>query len=274
MSTITAPLQELQRVIHSQAFASEMIDFEVLNFLGIFVLKKAFASNTINQYSQAYFEAIQSGDLKKTDFHLTEVKLDEQQSLRKIVQEPEFIKVASLFFNGRVGSDFIRIVKKDANHRQPVFTHQDTGYQIGGFERYSFFIALTDCDEANGGLAFYPGTHHFGYLGDVGEIKNILPPSYPKVTPQIQAGDILIMHSATWHQSPENTSGRDRVYLEVHIQDIDEPTTRLAICGERKSPWSLSLSEDDIFKNSRTQRLRGLYRDIESLKNQLASRPA
>ena len=266
-TAMSAPVSVIERFLQSESFLGNKIDFEVLDFLGAFVLKQAFMPATINKYTNAYFDLMKAGSIKKTAFHFTEVKLNEHSFLRDMVREPEFIQVAEKFFEGRVGSDFIRIVKKDANNSQPVFMHQDCGYQIGSLERYSFFIALTDCNPTNGGLSLYPGTHHFGYLGDVGEIKDVLPSGYPKMTPDLKAGDILIMHSAIWHQSFASISGEDRVYLEVHIQSIDEPTTNVEICGERRSPWRLHLKEDAIFIDSRTQRLRKLYKEIEHLKS-------
>lgn len=267
MTNISAPIEELKESVVAKAFEGTAIDMDALDFLGAFVLKRAIPPETIHTYAQAYLDGIADGALKKTDFHLTEVKLNEDQALRQILREPAFVDVASQFFGGQVGSDFVRIVKKDAQHTQAVFTHQDTGYQMGSFQRYSLFIALTDCNLGNGGLYVYPGTHHFGYLGDVGEIKNCLPSDYPKIQTTLNAGDILIMHSATWHGSPENTDKTNRVYLEVHIQAVDEPSTRTVICGERRSQWRLTLTEDDIFKNSRTQRLRGLYKQVEALQN-------
>jgi hypothetical protein len=73
------------------------------------------------------------------------------------------------------------------------------------------------------------------------------------------------MHSAAWHESPPNTDLTDRVYLEVHIQDANDPSTKNVICGERTSEWSNLLTVDAIFVNSRTQRLKNLYQQIDEL---------
>jgi Phytanoyl-CoA dioxygenase (PhyH) len=271
MQKVSAPVAELIQIVESRQFISPKIDHSLLKFFGVFILKNVFATSTIQKYATSYFEDLREAKLKRTNFHLTEIKLSDEHFLRQIIKESEFVKAVSSFFDGNVGVDFIRVVKKDKIDTKPVFRHQDTCYQIGGFERYSLFIPLTTCSYENGGLVLHPGTHNFGYLGDAGEILDILPKDYPRVESRVEPGDILIMHSGTWHQSPENSTGEDRVYLEVHIQHIDEPTTKIQVCGDKKSKWSLHLTEDEILTNSRTQRLRKLYKEIEELKARRAA---
>jgi hypothetical protein len=265
MTPVQAPIDQLTALLDRGGHVGERVDFGVLDELGIFVLRNAFCAATVAKYRDTYFADLESEKLKKTTFHVTEVKVERDHLLTQIVREPEFLAVASAFFEGKVGSDFVRIVKKDAANRGAVFIHQDSCYQIGSLDRYSLFIALTDCGPHNGGLALYPGTHHFGYLGDAGEIGDVLPPGFPVVAPDLKAGDLIVMHSAVWHRSPESLSGADRVYLEVHVQPIDEPTTTIEICGERTSKWALRLKPEEIFVSSRTQRLRSLYQKIEAL---------
>lgn len=235
----------------------------MLKFRGFFVLKNVFCKNNIDKYGKAYFSNV---GLNRTPFHLTEVRFDDQHDLSKIILESGFIKIASHFFAGNVGCYSMRIVKKDAVDVKPVFLHHDVSYHMGGFERYSIFIPLTKCSFDNGGLICYPCTHHFGYLGDAGEISdNILPDGYPKIISNMEPGDALIMHSAVWHESPENKNLTDRVYFDIYIQNANETTTKSVICGERTSEWSNSLAIDEIFVNSRTQRLKNLYQQVDEL---------
>ena len=196
---------------------------------------------------------------------MTEIKIPRENNLREIVNELDFQNLASSFFNGNVGSDIIRIVKKDSENTEPVFLHQDSCYQVGSLDRFSIFIALTNCADYNGGLILYPGTHNFGYLGDAGTIRSdILPKGYPFIQPALSPGDVLIMNSAVWHESSKYLNGNSRVYLEVHIQSIDEPNTNIEICGVRKSQYRINLNgasnnfENQIFKSSRTLKLREL----------------
>ena len=104
-------------------------------------------------------------------------------------------------------------------------------------------------------------------MGDAGEInEGILPINYPCVMPDLVPGDVLVMHSATWHKSPESKNKKDRVYLEIHIQNIEDPSTTIEILGSRKSNWRLNISNDEIFSNSRVQKIKKMYLEIEDLK--------
>jgi hypothetical protein len=101
----------------------------------------------------------------------------------------------------------------------------------------------------------------------VGEInETLLPVDYPRITPNADPGDILIMHSSTWHESSQSKNLKDRVYLEVHLRPIDEPTKRWEISGKRASGWILNASADQIFKDSRTQRIRRLAAELKNIK--------
>jgi ectoine hydroxylase-related dioxygenase (phytanoyl-CoA dioxygenase family) len=270
-SVFEAPIDELSTALKNELYSDSKVDFDALSQLGFFVLRKAFKKETVTSYLEKYLSGLELGSLFKSKYHLTEVKIPKENVLREILAEPEFLYFVKNFFDGNVGADFLRVVKKDKDSNKSVFLHQDSGYQVGSLERFSLFITLTDCGPKNGGLVLYPGTHHFGYLGDVGAIRNdLLPKDYPKIQPRLSAGDVLIMHSSIWHESTENLSEDQRVYLEVHIQSINEPNTDIEICGTRSSSYKVNLGgasnsfEDQIFLDSRTQRLRTLYEKINN----------
>jgi hypothetical protein len=266
LKKITAPIERLKNLIDKKSCEGKQIDQEILKDLGVFILKGVLPKHVIQPYSDIYFSQKEELNRCKTEFHLTEIILCENHPLLAIIKENEFIRLGQSLFSGNVGSDFIRIVKKDSENFQAVFLHQDTGYQIGSFEKYSFFIPLSKCNFDNGGLMLYPGTHHFGYLGDVGEIADILPDAYPCLVPDLDMGDILVMHSAVWHKSPINMNLTDRVYLEVHILNAREASVKNIICGESNTEWRNLYSSDELFINSKTQKLKKLYQNIHELK--------
>jgi hypothetical protein len=266
---LQGPYNEMKEYLEDKKYIGREIDFEILEKIGCFHLKNAIPQKVVDAYYSLYKNYLSSGLIKKDDYHLTMVELGTAKKLQKIVFDRNFINIASKFFDCKVGSDFVRIVKKDSENFSKVFLHQDTGYQMGRFECYSLFIALTECDEHNGGLTLLPGTHNFGYLGDVGEInETLLPSDYPRITPNAEPGDILIMHSSIWHESAQSKNLKERVYLEVHIQHIDEPTTRWEISGKRSSGWILNASADQIFKDSRTQRIRRLAAELKKIQSE------
>jgi len=266
MSKITAPIERINEILVSKKHYGKVINHEVLNELGIFILKQPLGKQIIKKYVAFYFDS--KLELERQPFHLTMVNASNDHPLNNILKEPEFLKLISEFYNGNIGSDYVNIFRKDKTDTKPVFLHQDSSYLVGYFDKYSLFISLTPCHRRNGGLVVYPGTHYFGHLGDAGEIdSNILPLNYPKIEVDTEVGDILVMHSAIWHESPENVEHSERIYLEIKIRDANDPSTKNIICGERTSEWSLPLSPDEIFKNSRTQRLKNLYNQIELLKS-------
>jgi len=265
MSKINVPKDSLIQAVNNVSYVSDHLDWSVLNFLGLFVVQNLLSTKTIQKYLAIYQSEMHSGSLKKNNAHLTEVPVEFGHALCNIIAEPEFLSLASMFYDGQVGCDYVRVVKKDAANSAPVFLHQDSSYQVGCLDRYSLFIALTSCHFDNGGLVLYPGTHHFGYLGDAGEIRDFLPPDYPRLRTSLNPGDVLIMHSSTWHQSPISVTKKDRVYLEVHLQNINDPSTVMEVCGTRSSQWRLTLKGDELFVSSRVQRLKALYKERDAL---------
>ena len=264
MLKFNAPITRLNQIIDAGLHDSKNLDSSILGELGVYVLRSAFPVEKIARYYQHYLNYKKAPNFDRTKFHLTEVKISSDNELKKILQENEFINFIQKFFSGNVGLYNFRVVKKDGDDTSSVFLHQDVGYHIGSFERYSLFVPLTTCGLSNGGLKLYPGTHKLGYLGDAGEIKDFLPESYPRLIPDVIPGDVIIMHSAVWHSSGENKARLDRVYLDIHIQAADEPSTKEILVGSKKSEWVLNMDHDEIFSSSRTQKLKALYQNKTS----------
>jgi hypothetical protein len=259
MLKFKAPIARLNQIISAGLHDSETINVSVLEELGIYILRNAFPVNKINNYYQHYLNYKNAPNFDRTKFHLTEVKISNDNELKKILKENEFLDIAQNFFSGNVGLYNFRIVKKDIEDTSSVFLHQDVGYHIGNFDRFSLFVALTPCGIANGGLKLYPGTHKLGYLGDVGEINDFLPDNYPRLVPDILPGDVIVMHSAVWHSSGANKIKSDRVYFDIHIQAADEPSTKEVLLGSKSSEWILNMDSDELFNSSRTQKLKAFY---------------
>lgn len=127
------------------------------------------------------------------------------------------------------------------------------------------FIPLTTCNLSNGSLQLFPGTHKFGYLGDAGEINlKVLPISLKKCTPDLNQGDILIMNSNLFHQSGYNFDASERIIVEIHILDSREPSSRYLISGLKQDKYQNFLSPEQLFSDSRTQKLKRFYNDKNS----------
>ena len=137
------------------------------------------------------------------------------------------------------------VVKDGLNADRPVFLHQDSAYHCGGMTKASLFVALTPVNEARGGLAFFPGTHSFGHLGDAGEIRlDKVPADCEPVIPDMLPGDAVLMNSHLWHCSGPNTSGEPRIIADMIMQ----PRHDMSRAG----------LYDDWFVRSRSSRIREL----------------
>ena len=117
----------------------------------------------------------------------------------------------------------------------------------------------------------YPSTHKFGYLGDAGEISKNITKKYLKICPDLKAGDALVMHSALWHESDKNIIKTNRIYLEIHIQSIDEPSTKYNILGARNKIFKPLFQKNNIFSNSRVSRIINFKKKIKLLEKKLTN---
>ena len=72
------------------------------------------------------------------------------------------------------------------------------------------------------------------------------------------------MHSSLWHKSPKNKKKLWRLYLEINIQSVDDPTTQYILNGNKRNSYLLGSNQSQIFKSSRVQRIERLYKQIKS----------
>ncbi len=258
MSFFEYPQSELAFFSETKNLEGEKLSMPIFDRAGVFVVRKLIALDSAQKYLKRYECGISDGSVKPRQNHITEVSFELDHPLAKILFEPGISSLLSNFFEGKTGLHNIRIIRKDHQNTEPVFVHQDSPYCLGFFDRFSMFVALTPCSAGNGGLFVYPGTHHFGYLGDAGALREDLTNQLIKVTPTLEPGDCLIMHSAIWHGSSRNDSSTSRVLYDVQIQPVNDPSSLISLCDHPLSPWRLRLDNEEIFSNSRVQRVAGV----------------
>jgi hypothetical protein len=260
-SHVKMPTQSLNDISMNLNYISNELDPSILNEFGLFIIKNSIPLALINKYREYYYDYKKSIAFDRNLNHLTEVNFDANNDLSNIIREDAFVKTALRLFPHGAGVYNMRIVKKDSDDNKPVFLHQDVGYQHGSFQRYSLFMPLTVCDENNGGLTFYPGTHNFGYLGDAGAInEEIVPSDLILVTPCAHPGDIIVMDSHLWHKSGANRNGTDRIYYDVHVNSNMDPANKFLVGNSIENPYSFIYDNNVVFVNSRLQRLKN-YQD-------------
>ena len=182
--------------------------------------------------------------------------------LEATYRDDELLDCASAIMGSDIALYNFRFVVKDKDASGPVFLHQDSGYHVGQLNKMSAFVALTPVNRSNGGLVFYPGTHRFGYLGDTGEINTGLVDITP-VCPEMEPGDVVFMHSSTWHESGPNVSGDDRVLADIILQPTTDPSGIALLRGKwHCEPRAFLRRGDVVFKWSRSSRLRELQAKV------------
>ena len=114
-------------------------------------------------------------------------------------------------------------------------------------------------------MAFYPGTHLFGYLGDAGELNRaVLDHRWPRISPELAPGDVVLMHECTWHESEPYTAGPDRVLVQITYQPASDPSGIELLRGEWRTPIRLTDSiREQLFLRSRATRLRELQAVVD-----------
>lgn len=152
-----------------------------------------------------------------------------------------------------------RFVVKDALARDEVFAHQDTPYHVGWPNKLSAFVALSESNVCNGGMWFYRGTHQYGYMGDAGELDVDVLPDVSHYCPDLEPGDVVLMHSATWHRSTKHDGkSPDRVLADIIYQPASDPSGRELVRGEWRCEPAYWMHTDVLFKRSRVSRIKEL----------------
>ena len=102
-----------------------------------------------------------------------------------------------------------------------------------------------------------PDSHNFGYLGDVGGLKETLVPYNLKVIAStVDFGDIIIINSYLWHRSGTNENKTKRVYYDINLNSSADPASKFVLGSGDQRNYILDYDNNKIFDNSRLQRLK------------------
>lgn len=123
--------------------------------------------------------------------------------------------------------------------------HQDNGYSQLATEHLQIWVALTACDEANGGLRVVPGGHlaplDHRWVGH----HLTADPEGPQISINAEIGDVVAFSSWLPHATPPNTTDGTRLayvaeFLPLEETDPGVPAPHF-ICSEGGKPsarWS------------------------------------
>ena len=248
---------------------SQVFSLDIYRETGFFVVRRLIPEDQIREWQlewdRFYMEKL--ADKRNVD-RFNPVNVNEQLSpkLAEIHKCSQLLDVMQLIYPD-LALFMQRFVIKDQNSRDPVFIHQDFCYDYGWPEKTTVFIPLSVSNKDNGGISFYPGTHHFGYLGDAGEINSeIISADWPLVCPSLEPGDIAMIHTCTWHCSPPHVRGPDRIVTQATFQPASDPSSVALLRGKWQTKYRLcGISRDKFFVRSRVSRLRELQGQVNRL---------
>jgi ectoine hydroxylase-related dioxygenase (phytanoyl-CoA dioxygenase family) len=239
---------------------------EIYNKSGVFIIENFIDRDKIKELQNiwvSYYDTILKSGGRNVDNANSVNFKDKLPNKLLNFWNGEYIKeLSNIIYGDNVALYHSRILIKDRKSDSKVFLHQDYCYHMGFPIKSNLFIPLFDYEENHGTLSFYPGTHQYGFLGDAGEIDKSKFHPWQKITPNIKAGDVVIMNSCLWHESGENNSDIDRVMLDIIIQPSDDPSGSKLICGEWETDFWVGRKEDHTFQvdtlfiNSRIKKIK------------------
>lgn len=258
------------RALHAllPALDAHRFSADVFRQTGVCIVRQAIAPETIALWQAAWqdFCRDQLGHGRKVNRY-NPVAVDElpPPPLADMHRHPALLDIVEQAFGPDLALYNQRFVVKDAHSRGPVFLHQDYPYHVGWPNKASAFVPLSPMNPDNGGMVFYPGTHQYGYLGDAGEIDPaVLAPDWPSIAPSLEPGDVVLMHSLTWHRSGPHVGGPDRVLADIIYQPADDPSGTALLRGQWRTPIFLDRRNTRLFLRSRTTRLAELQRAVDA----------
>ncbi len=246
---------------------SRTFDSRIYRETGFFVVRDVVPQHMVREWQsewRAFYRRSLNGKRKVNPFNPVHVHEAPPEVLEKIHATPKILDILEQLYPD-LAIFMQRFVIKDSNSRTPVFTHGDFAYDYGWPEKTTCFIPLSPSNRKNGGISFYPGTHHFGYMGDAGEVNTkLLKPNWPLICPELNPGDIALCHTCTWHCSPAYESGPDRILVQATYQPSSDPSSTALLRGQWRLRYRLSdVPRDQFFTRCRSSRLRELQEQID-----------
>lgn len=254
------------RALLPQLDAAEL-NVDVYRQVGVFVLRRALPAAVVQGWQSAW-QAFYAGTLAagRKVYTSNPVAVSETlpPELAVVCRHEKLLDIAEKLHGPDIAICVERVLVKDHHSRAAVVMHQDFPYQTGWPDKTSVFVPLDPANADNGGMIFYPGTHHYGYLGDAGEINLDIFGGWTAFCPRLEPGDVVLMHPFTWHGSGPHRHGSDRVTVQICYQPSDDPSGTELLRGQwRTEIFVGDPSPERLFRRSRVGRLREMQAEID-----------
>lgn len=249
---------------------SQSFSKDVYEKTGLFIIRNGLPQALISEWKVEWDTFYQKELLNGRDVNLNnpvDLKENLPDKLANIYKNDILLDYVQKVFGNDIALYNHRFVIKDKFSPGEIFLHHDFCYHVGMPVKASFFVTLGYAGKKNGGMNFYPGTHKYGYLGDAGAINpDKFNEVWPKVTPELQPGDIVIMNSLLWHSSGVNDADIDRILADIIYQPANDPSSKELLRGEWKTDIFLNRYQNpkDFFKWSRVSKIFELNEQIKN----------
>ncbi len=243
-------------------------DTEIYRETGFFVVRNVVPQEMVASWQKSWknFHANELSERKVNKFNPVHVLEETPDSLKNIHKCPQILDVLVQLYPN-LALFMQRFVIKDKASRAPVFLHNDFCYDYGFPEKTTCFIPLSPSNSRNGGISFYPGTNHLGYMGDAGECnRELLSDDWPLICPDLHPGDIALCHTCTWHCSPQPVTGPDRIMIQATYQPSSDPSSTALLRGRWRGRYHLgNFPREEFFVRSRSSRLSELQAQLDKM---------
>lgn len=219
----------------------EKLKFE-FNQNGFCISKNLFSKNEILELDKKLKEFLESKSslLKGRDINRTSDNsvntmhdIDKHENyFSNFAKKEKIINLSKILLNSEPEFRKCEMFAKPARVGMKSPMHQDNFlWAVKNNNGLTFWVALDECDETNGGLSYFIGSHKYGLLEhessfDPGTSQRVNSKILDKIrsecnliTPKLNPGDVLIHHCLMVHGSNENKSEKSRRGFTIQFKD-------------------------------------------------------
>jgi phytanoyl-CoA hydroxylase len=192
--------------------------------------------NEMTGFIQKVAPTLSGKEINYSDKQINSIHCVSQKSpyFDNLMRKSELTQIVSTLLNDDADPRYMEYFAKPALIGLPSPMHQDNYYwSIAGGNGLTIWIALDDCDESNGGVTYYEGTHKLGLIEHEasyapGSSQKVKDSIIEKLTSQgvktelfpLRRGDAQIHHSMVVHGSGPNKSKKSRRGLTIQYKGL------------------------------------------------------
>jgi ectoine hydroxylase-related dioxygenase (phytanoyl-CoA dioxygenase family) len=182
------------------------------------------------------------------------------ESLHAFIHHPALRRLMEHFAGPRVlvHPKFVLRVIFPKSDRTRYRIHQDHEGVRGDPECFTLWTPFADCPVERGALQVMEASHHFGLQCDaaVGHVVRETARGGDWVVGDINAGDVLLMHSLTVHEPAGNRTDRFRLSIDCRFQDYERDFNPINVVSAGGWSW------EKIYANWRSEEFKYYWKRL------------